>query len=284
MGFFQTSVLVSFVILSFSSIAQYEDQRIVSSYNEFEKGSTEYLYGNNVVFRSEPSSSSKALDTLSIDSEIEIVRKMDETSSLNGLDWNWYKVKIGRKTGFILGGLIALDRVRYDDCVYLVTMAGIDRTYDDYKYMEYKVRTRVVRADGEFYGHESQLNTNGFYLEASGNKGLEGIDNMLCINLYAEACGVDGGKIYLFNDGEKLYEALQLSVVSDAGAFWYSETVIFPEDEEGWEGIVRYEREHGVPMDEEYNWTKSTIHTLNLVWENGQFTPNIKEFEFGEDE
>ena len=107
---------------------------------------------------------------------------------------------------------------------------------------------------------------------------------MLCVNLYAEACGVDGGKIYLFNNGDRLIEAIRLSVVSDAGAFWYSETVIFPDDEEGWEGIVRYKREHGTPMDEEYNWTKSTIHTLNLVWENNQFTPNIQEFEFGEDE
>ena len=284
MGFIQTSVLFSFILFAFSSISQSEDRRIVSSYYEFEKGSTEYLYGDNVVFRSEPSSSSKAFDTLFIGSEIEIVRKMDETSSLNGLDWNWYKVKVGRKTGYIHGGLIALDRLQQDDCIYLVTIAGVAQSSGDYEYIDYRVRTRVIRADSEYYGHESKLNTNSFYIESFGNRGLEGVDNMLRINLYAEACGVDGGQIYLFNDGDQLKEAIRLSVVSDAGVFWYSETVVFPEDEDGWEGIVQYEREYGVPMDEEYNWTKATVHNISLRWENGQFTPNIQKFEFEDGE
>lgn len=270
--------------LSLNTWAQYDNQRIVSSYFEFEEGSTEYLYGNNVVFRSEPSAASEPIDTLFIGQEIQIVRKMDETAKINGLDWNWYKVKIGRKTGYISGGLIALDRVVYDDVVYLVTMAGIDRSSGDYEYTEYRVRTRVIRADGEYYGHESKLNTNAFYLEAFGSKGVKGVDNMLRINLFAEACGVDGGEIYLFNTGERLIEAANLSSVSDAGAFWFVESLTFPEDERGYEDVVIYEREFGESMDESMNWTKATTHTLILKWEDDRFSPNIEEFEFGEDE
>lgn len=284
MKYFQQTILFSFLIVAFTATAQYENQRIVSSYYEFEEGSTEYLYGDNVVFRSEPSSSAKALDTLAIGSNIEIVRKTEEIASLNGLDWNWYKVKVGRKTGYILGGLIALDHIKYDDIVYLVTVAGINQSMDDYDYTDYRVRARVLLPDGEFYGHESKLNTNSFYIQAFGNRGLKGVDNMLIINLNAEACGVDGGAIYLFNSGARLIEGLKLSDMAEGGVFWYSEKVIFPEDKGGWGDDVRYEREYGEYMNEEMNWTKATVHSLILKWENEQFTPNIQEFEFGEDE
>lgn len=284
MRLIQASILLSFLIIALSSSAQTEDQRIVSSYYEFEEGSTEYLYGDKVVFRAGPSSTAKAIDTLSIGSEIKIVRKTEETTSFNGLDWNWYKVKVGRKSGYILAGLIALDHLKYDDIVYLVTVAGIDQSTEDWDYIDYKVRTRVILPSGEFYGHESKLNTNSFYIEAFGNRGLDGVDNMLRVNLIAEACGVDGGEIYLFNTGSRLIEGISLSSVSDGGVFWYTEKVIFPGDEKGWDGIVQYEREYGEYMNDEMNWTKATIHSLSLKWENEQLSPNIQEFEFGEGE
>jgi hypothetical protein len=284
MRLIQPSILLSFLIIAFSSSAQSEDQRILSSYYEFEEGSTEFLYGDNVVFRAGPSSSAKAIDTLSIGSEIKIVRKTEETTNFNGLDWNWYKVKVGRKSGYVLAGLIALDRVKYDDVIYLVTVAGINQSNDDYEYIDYRVRTRVIRADSEFYGHESKLNTNSFYIEAFGNRGLTGVDNMLRINLYAEACGVDGGQVYLFNTGSRLVEGISLSSVSDGGVFWYTEKVIFPGDDDGWGELVHYEREYGEYMNDDMTWTKATVHSLSLKWENDAFTPNIQEFEFGEDE
>lgn len=281
---FNQVITLFFLLITLSANAQYNGERIVSSYYEFEEGSTELLYGDNVVFRAGPSASSKAIDTLGIGSEVEIVQKSDEKSTLNGLEWNWYKVKVDGKKGYILGGLIALDHVRRDDVVFLVTMAGINRKSDDYEYVDYKVRSRMIRADGDFYGHESNINTNGFYLEAFDNRGLDGVYNILRIKLFAEACGVDGGEIFLFDTGDRLMEALSLSRVSDAGAFWFIERVVFPSDEEGYDGIVYYEREHGFPKNEEINWTKTTIHGLNLVWEEDHFTPNIEEFEFGEDE
>lgn len=281
----QISHIFAFVILSFSSFAQFEYgvDRVVSSNYDFEEGSKEYVYGDNVVLRKNPSSSAEALDTLSIGSEIVIVRKMDETASLNGLDWNWYKVKVGRTSGYILAGLIALDRVKFEDITYLVTIAGY-KDSEDVEYIKYKVRARVVQSNGEYYGHETRINTNSFYIKALDDRGLDGIQNMLVIHLFAEACGVDGGDIYLFNNGERLYTGISLSRVSDAGAFWYHETIIFPKDEGGSEGIVQYERELGTFMDEEMDWTKATIHRLNLHWVDGQLTPNVDEFDFEENE
>ncbi len=278
------SLIVLFLLLSGKLLAQYDNQRLVGSNYEFEEGSTEYLYADNVVFRSKPSSSSAAIDTLSIGLDIQIVQKMDEKTAFNGLDWNWYKVKVGQKTGYILGGLIALDQIRYDDVVYLVTVAGIEHTKDGYAYTEYRVRSRAIRADGEFYGHESKLNTDRFYIEAFGNKGVKGVDNMLRINLFSEACGVDGGEIYLFNTGNRLVEAANLSSVVDGSAFWFNESLTFPDDKRGYRDAVIYEREFGESMDESIDWTKTIIHRVVLKWEGDHFTPNLETFDFEEDE
>jgi hypothetical protein len=286
MKFLQLPTIFTFLLLAFTSHSQfeYEGHRVVGSYSDFEEGSKAYLYGDKVVFRAEPNSTAKALDTLSIGSEITIVHKTDYTTSLNGLDWNWYKVKVGRKSGYVLSGLIALDRIKFEDVTYLVTIAGITHAEEDYEYTDFKLRARVLQSSGEFYGHETDLPTSSFYLVATDNRGLDGLESMLVIHLYAEACGVDGGEIYLFNNGDRLYTGLTLSHVSDAGAFWFIESVIFPEDKDGFEGIVRYERELGIPIDEEIGWSKSTIHNLTLLWEDGQLTPNVDTFIFEEEE
>ena len=285
MNNFQLPILFTFLLLSFSSISQfdYEGHSVVGDYIDFEEGSKAYLYGDKVVFRAEPSSEAKALDTLSIGSEITIVHKTEHTTSLNGLDWNWYKVKVGRKSGYILAGLIALDRVKFEDVTYLVTIAGIKHVEEEYEYTDFKLRARSLQSNGEYYGHETNLPTSAFYITAHDNRGLDGLESMLVIHLYAEACGVDGGEIYLFNNGERLYTGLSLSSVSDAGAFWFQESVIFPADKGGYEGVVQYERELGTPIDEEIGWSKSTIHNLALRWENGELTPNIETFQFEEE-
>jgi hypothetical protein len=206
--------------------------------------------------------------------EVKIVKQTEEISEINGLDSYWYKVKHGARTGYILGGLIAMDHALIGEDTYLVIMSGLaDQRY---------VRTRVVSAAKEFYGHETQLNTYTFYIEGFHNRGVKGIENMLAINLYADACGVDDGLTYLFNDGAQLIEAISLSSVSDAGAFWFVESLIFPEDEGGYDDIVFYEREFGEPKDEELNWSRSIVHNITLRWEDGEFSPNVDELDFQE--
>lgn len=256
------------------SLAFDSDTRVVGSWYEFEVGSTELLYGDRVVLRAAASSESTAIDTLSIGSEVKIIEKTSEKITINGLPTNWYKVKCKAGKGYVAGGLIALDHREIDGVTYLAIVAGNEERK--------KVRCRVLK-DGDFYGHESDLNTDAFYLEVFGNRGVEGIENMLTVNLFAEACGVDGGQIYLFNDGESLIEAISLVRVSDGGVFWFSEELIFPEDEDGWYKVIQYKREHGLPVDEEVNWYRSVVNTVSLEWKEGKLVPDVSELEF-EDE
>lgn len=267
-------IIITILLSSFLLFGQ--DERILYADFEFEKGSKELLYGDRVVFRKEPSKDADAIDTLSIGDEVTIIEKTMETMQINGLNSNWYKVKKGRKTGYILGGLIALDNVEIDGDTYLIIYAGNGEEYS------LNIRSRVLKRNGEYYGHESYLNTHAISIQAYDDRGVDNIQNMLVVNLHAEACGVDGGQTYLFNNGEKLIEAIHVSDVGDGG-FWFSESLTFPNDEEGYEGVIRYDRESGEPMDDEMSWMRSVKNTVILRWENNAFTPNIREFDFNDE-
>lgn len=264
-----------FTLLTLILFAQYEydGKRIANSYWEFEKGSTELLYGDRVVLRKTASTQAEAIDTLNIGSEVKILQRTEDKIEVNGRESNWYKVKSKSGVGYIPGGFIALDSREYDGGVYLVIVAGRDE--------DLKVRARYLK-NGNYFGKECSLNTGAFQLEVSGNRGVEGVESILVIDLFAEACGVDGGKIYLFNDGECLIEAISCREVSDGGVFWFSETLRFP-DEIGWGTSIIYEREFGRPQDEAMMWTKSIVHTVALEWKDGQFVPDVSILDFGEE-
>lgn len=252
---------------------EYDGKRIAHAYWEFEKGSTELLYGDRVVLRKSASAQAEALDTLKIGSEVKIMQRTEDLIEVNGRESNWYKVKTKSGVGFIPGGFIALDSREFNDGVYLVIVAGKDE--------DLKVRARYLK-NGNYFGKECNLNTGAFQLEASGNRGVEGVESILVIDLFAEACGVDGGKIYLFNDGARLIEAISCREVSDGGVFWFSETLRFP-DEIGWGNSIIYEREFGEAVDEAMMWTKATVHNVTLEWKDGQFVPDVSTLDFSDE-
>ena len=269
--------LISFFLVGFS-IAQGDSNRIIFPGFEFEIDSVERLYGDNVALRKKADKESSAVDTLSIGEKVTILQKTKETIEINGLNSFWYKVRSKSGTGYIAGGLIAKDSKTIGSDTYLLIYAGGDR--EDYGAT---VRCRLLASDGDFYGHEFSVNTSAFYIEAFDDRGIQGINNMLKINLFAEACGVDGGEVYLFNDGTKLIKTLELSQVSDGGVFWFREEIKFPDEAYWGENTLVYEREFGEMINEDLQITRAVNHTLPIVWENGAFTPDINTLELDED-
>lgn len=268
-------ITVAFALVATFSFSQdyYGDRGIVSYWHEFKTDSTELLYGDNVVLRKKPSKDGRAIDTLSIGSEVTILKKTEEQITVNGKASHWYKVKTNTGTGFIAGGLIALDSREHNGGTYLVITAGPE---DDQKF-----RVRYLK-EGDFYGKEGDLYTGAFQIAVTGGKGVDGIEGILTIELIAEACGVDGGQTYIFNDGEKLYNAIHCSSVGDGGVFWFGEELEFPE-ERGWGDHITYEREYGESMDEELNHSRAVVNTLVLQWKDGALYPDISEIDFDED-
>lgn len=273
-------LLFILLIISNSSFGQSEYTKVVSFYNQyveiFDQGSTQYLYGDNVKFRKKPSTESKVLDTLSIGSEVLILKKSKETMSYNGMNWNWYKVDHGGTIGYVLGALIAVISEEIDGDRYLISMS---KNESEEQFAHY----RLLTENGEYKTGKTELFTGAFTVHVHNDRGVEGIESMLFIDYYAEACGVDGGGIYIFYDGNNLKEAISVSSVSDGGVFWFSEELTFPNDEDGRNGVIIYEREHGLPVEENTNWYRSVINTIDLRWEEGAFTPNIDELDFDDE-
>jgi hypothetical protein len=266
--------LIIFLFISSASFAQ--EQLPVQSHDDadFTIGSTQYLFGDNVILREGPSKNSNELETLYIGTELIIKAQDNETMLHKGYTCHWYKVRTaGGKTGYIMGGLIARAYATVNDSKYVIT---VRRTEDERTAVEY----RCIKKSGGYLSGEADLSTYSFLVKADGNRGLEGIESMLFIDYYAEACGVDGGGVYIFNDGEKLIKAMKVSSLVDGGSFWFNEELTFPDDKGGEKGLVIYEREHGQEMDEETQWMKTNINRLNLMWIDGAFSPDVSKIDF----
>lgn len=267
-------ILFAFALIANLSFSQYdyENVRILNSDFQFEVGSTEILYGDNVVLRKKPSAESAAVDTLSIGTKVKILENTQEPITVNGKESSWYKVKTKNGTGYIAGGLIALDSREVNGGTYLIiTAAVIERPLFRVRYLK----------DGEFYGKEGPLDTYSFTIHVHDNRGVEGLESMIVIDFMAESCGVDGGYTYLFNDGERLINAIHCVEVGDGG-YWFSEKLTFP-DERGWGTHIDYEREVGEPMNDEYNWYRSKTDALTLEWKEDHLEPDVSTFDFGEE-
>lgn len=252
--------------------AQEDDTRYFYPDYTFEKGRTELMYGNNVVLRADQHPDSKALDTLKIGDPVTIIEKGNTTTHLNGQPSYWYKVKSKKKVGYVLGGWISLDHTEINGKTYMSIFAE----RDDLLYL----RTRVLSKDKSYYGHETPLNTYMVSFDVKDNQGLKEIDGMYIISMHAEACGVVGGEAFLFDNGKMLFEAMRTSNMSEAGLFWFSESLEFKGSDYWEENIVYYSVENGEYMDDSMDWTQIVTNTVKLTWTGEQFTPDVSKLTF----
>jgi hypothetical protein len=261
--------MIRYLLIAFfiGAIMNAQDNRVVHGKYEFKAGAIEYLFGDNVKLRSEPKTTSKVFELLPIASPVKILEKTDSFLAFNGFDSPWYKVECQGKTGYVLGGLIALDHKKINDDIYLVTIKSeAENSF---------AKTRLVRANAPYVEIVNKLETTEFFVKAYDNRGLEEVVNMLHIDYMAEACGVEGGGIYLFNDGESLVKAFEYSQISDAGVYWFNEEYLFPSDEDGVVAKIVYKKELGSYQDEETNWFEIEKTQRELEWMGNKLVPDI---------
>ena len=258
---------ILFIFLLIFNIGYSQDTKYFSSNNEFENGEIAFMFGNDVKLREQPNTESDVLSLLKIGEQIEILEKSNATMEFDGIASPWYKIKTTDKVGFVLGSLISLDRVFDKNLVYLVSLKKEDS--------QLFLKTRVLEPNLEFQENVSELSTWSFSIKASGNKGLENIKSKFEIDYLAEACGVDGGGMYLFYDGNELIKAIDYTQVSDAGIYWFMETYTFPNDEDGVKGKIVYESDSGETKEYETEWTESKVIRRILEWNGKELFPKI---------
>ena len=264
-------ILIAFII-PIITFSQEEETRYFSTDHEFQKGDTELMYGDNVVLRADENLNSKALDTLRIGDPITIVKMGETMSNVNGIPSYWYKVKTKNKTGYVLGGWISLGHKEMNGKTYLIIFASRDdRLY---------TRTRVLSEDKSYYGHETPLETYLISTDVMDNQGLKDVEAIFVVSMHAEACGVVGGEAFLFDNGKRLFEAIRTSNMSEAGLFWFSESLEFKGADYWEENIVYYSVENGEYMDDSMDWTQTVTNTVKLTWTGEKFTPDVSKLTF----
>lgn len=261
----KTVSLSTLIALSIFSFAQ--NTKIFSTYNDLENKNIYYLFATDVKLREEPNSTSKVLKTLAIGTAIEITAKTNETMVYEGETVNWYKVKYNDMTGYVLRSLIAIEYQEYGSTKYLFNTAKIGDIN--------KLKVRVLTADGKLIDQKYSLNNESFEIDIDGSKGLDGVQEIIFIDYYADACGIDGGGIYLFYDGQNLIKAAEIQQVADGGVFWYSEEIIFPDDDETLKNKIRYTRDAGELVDEETNQIESSVFSREYEWTGSGWNPPL---------
>ncbi|WP_350293835.1 SH3 domain-containing protein [uncultured Croceitalea sp.] len=226
----------------------------------FEPGQTVYLFGDQVQLREAPTTESKVLKTLSIGMPMKVQEKHKNSWRYKGVDHHFYKVNYNGLEGYVLGGLLALEKKTINNVVHLFGRAKTGN--EDY------LLIRTLKDDGSFIEKSTRLHNGQFYLTDIGTKGLPNIEGALLVDYVAKAFGTEGGGIYLFQEEGELHQVARLSQVSDAGAYYLWEEFIFPEDKNGVAGRIRYKKEVGESYNSNAQWKKKSIETKELVWVN----------------
>ncbi|MBW1294749.1 SH3 domain-containing protein [Aquimarina litoralis] len=259
-------VLFAFFILQV--VFSQETKYIATNY-EFKNGEIAYMFGNDVKLRDQPTTNSNVLSLLKIGEQVEILEKSNTTMEFDGMDAPWYKVKANNKVGYVLGSFISLDKKTVNNLTYLIALKK-----DDSRVF---LKTRIIKNGSDYVENESQLMTEEFSIKASGNKGLDNVKSILEIKYLAEACGINGGGIYLFYDGIKLVKAMDYSRIADADLYWFDEEYIFPEEKNGIKGKIVYKRESGETKEYETEWTETKMIRRVLEWNGKEIFPNIRD-------
>ncbi|NKI31829.1 SH3 domain-containing protein [Croceivirga thetidis] len=226
----------------------------------FEPGQVVYLFGDHVHLREAPSTESKVLKTLPIGTHLIVKEKHENSWRYKGVDHHFYKVNFMGKEGYVLGGLLALEKKSIHNTVHLF---GRSRT-DGVDYL----LIRSLNEDGSFTEKATRLGNGQFHLTKMGSKGLPDIEGILYVDYLAKDGAKEGGGIYLFQQKGRLYHVARLSQILDHGTSYVWEELIFPEDEYGIAGKIRYKKEVGEYFDDASNWKKTSVETKELVWVN----------------
>jgi len=235
----------------------------------FRPGQQVYVFGNDVKLRTAPSAESKVLELLKIGEWVEIVEKTNFSWPYKGFDSPFYKVKYDDGiTGYILGGLLSLERKTLNGTNYYFAYAKEGNR------IFLNIRNVV---DGKYNERKLSLSNPQFDLKTFNAKGIANLDGMLYVDYLSEACGEDGGGIYLFVQNGELKDTAALSQVSNAGVYFHAEQFIFPDDTGGLPNKILFKKEQGEIFDESTHWTKTTVEIRELSWVNGQLTPDFRE-------
>lgn len=280
------SFLLMTTLLATNIATAQEVEPYYTGYSQYEPGYIGNLLADKVNVRKTPSAKGEVLTTLPIGTDLEVKEVSDQTYAANGHQSPWYLVDFthdGKKqSGYVWGGLISEVGAPSEDNQL---PEGLEFVYGIEKITEQKVKTTFEGEVIEETNHTILLQvravlngkelskitfespsviTSTNNLTIYGNKGIDGIKNVLQFQFSGNACGVPSGDVYVFWDGTRLQHVRTTDSFADA-PIYVIESLVFPNEEGGKKGkillqtISANEEGEEKTKTETYTWTGSTL-------------------------
>jgi len=250
-------------------------------YGEFKDNSTVYLYADNVNVRESPSTSSKVITKLPIASKVIINGKSEKLLTVNGYKTCWYEigfVKNGKKqNGYVWGGFLSAvtmsaKNAAGEEVTFLYAITGFteDKGFDSG--MKAVVNGKIF-SSLTFKPMYTDM-TSGIYNynidgKIKGNKGLKNISKIIVLSFIYPACGYTNGDIHIYWTGNQLIYGIESPMVSEAGIFYFSTELIYPDDEGGEDGKL-IKKVINESYDETGNTAEKSVKKLLYKWDGSK--------------
>lgn len=279
-------ILYLFVFIGFCQWSWAQDDQedlYASPVFNFEKGTMQKVLVNETNVRERPNLESNVVATLHEGQRIKIESEPDRILQLADRVAPWYKISFDadgkRKTGYVWAANLCIGYRHLDGYDFLWGASGSKQ--DEIK-MEVKVLKNKIHQQSIFYEinvYESLAYVSFKWLNT--NKGLKGVENILVAEVGGEACGIPTYvKNMLWFNGQ-LKPLPTLMLVSDAGIFYHTEELIFPNDKGGKNNqiIMKTEEAEVINSDEEIDDAKWKYNKKNseIVYHLDEYKMEIVE-------
>lgn len=205
-----------------------------------ETGASISVYAEKAYVRSTPSLQGTIVDSL-LPGQAMIIDSVLTASPLamKGMVTPWLKMHYtngGKEMkGYIGVALLSLGTFTKDDFTFVY---GIEKIAAQNWTVRIKAVDREHRTLDTKEWIVNEDNARSTESKLLGNMGLENVKEIFRLNFSGEACGIPTDYYYFGWNGTKLLQLPGKSNTSDAGAFAYTETLIFPKEPGGQPGKI----------------------------------------------
>lgn len=257
--FFLLAILVHIQCNVFAQNEAPQAYVVSNEYNLWNKavGDQAYVFADVAYIRDYPSTSGKLVDSLQHGSIVKIISEGYNQSTIRGFEAPWHKVEYSvngkNKTGFIWLGLLALSKETNNKGEQF--LIGFLKRSKDPMSLEYLVEIKAFDNNSNLIARSYYPATLGgqTYVESKvlPNMGLENLQSIHRIGFLGEACGISSNHYYFGWNGQEMIPMLDKSSVSDAGVFYYNETILFPSEHKLDNVTIIKDIEEGEVIDDE---------------------------------
>ena len=191
-----------------------------------------------------------AIDSLSAGTIIMVKEKTKTFLDLHDIHAPWIKISYIRSDvlhdGYIWLGAMSASYKISDGITFLYGIEKVvkdtEKGSDVFIQQQYSISLKALKNDSLIDSHEWKINGGEQASSGSmlllGKTGLANLENVVRISFGGEACGIPNNFYYFGFNGHKLLSLPGKYTVGDAGVFYHSENLLFPNEPGGKSGKI----------------------------------------------